>query len=273
MVQCVIENNNIDLSSLKLESVVSIVGIVKKSNNSLNPFEILVESFEIISEAHELPIELNKKELDVNLDTILNNRAISIRHEKVNSIFKIQNIIVQSFREFLINKGFTEIFTPKIVAEGAEGGTEVFKVEYFEKTAYLAQSPQFYKQMMVGAGFERVFEVAHVYRAEQHNTSRHLNEYISMDLEIGFINDEFDIMNLEEDLIKFILKAIEVKGKEYLKILNVNIPKIDVSIPKIELNEAIEILKKVYGKGDLDPEGEKLICKYAKEKYGCDFIF
>ncbi len=126
---------------------------------------------------------------------------------------------------------------------------------------------------MVGAGFERVFEVAHVYRAEQHNTSRHLNEYISMDLEIGFINDEFDIMNLEEDLIKFILKAIEVKGKEYLKILNVNIPKIDVSIPKIELNEAIEILKKVYGKGDLDPEGEKLICKYAKEKYGCDFIF
>lgn len=277
LVQCVIENNNIDLSSLKLESVVSIVGIVKKSNNSLNPFEILVESFEIISEAHELPIELNKKELDVNLDTILNNRAISIRHEKVNSIFKIQNIIVQSFREFLINKGFTEIFTPKIVAEGAEGGTEVFKVEYFEKTAYLAQSPQFYKQMMVGAGFERVFEVAHVYRAEQHNTSRHLNEYISMDLEIGFINDEFDIMNLEEDLIKFILKAIEVKGKEYLKILNVNIPKIDISIPKIELNEAIEILKKVYGKGDLegdlDPEEEKLICKYAKEKYGCDFIF
>lgn len=277
LVQCVIENNNIDLSSLKLESVVSIVGMAKKSNNSLNPFEILVESFEIISEAHELPIELNKKELDVNLDTILNNRAISIRHEKVNSIFKIQNIIVQSFREFLINKGFTEIFTPKIVAEGAEGGTEVFKVEYFEKTAYLAQSPQFYKQMMVGAGFERVFEVAHVYRAEQHNTSRHLNEYISMDLEMGFINDEFDIMNLEEDLIKFILKAIEVKGKEYLKILNVNIPKIDVSIPKIELNEAIEILKKVYGKGDLegdlDPEGEKLICKYAKEKYGCDFIF
>lgn len=277
LVQCVIENNNIDSSSLKLESVVSIIGIAKKSNNSLNPFEILVESFEIISEAHELPIELNKKELDVNLDTILNNRAISIRHEKVNSIFKIQNIIVQSFREFLINKGFTEIFTPKIVAEGAEGGTEVFKVEYFEKTAYLAQSPQFYKQMMVGAGFERVFEVAHVYRAEQHNTSRHLNEYISMDLEMGFINDEFDIMNLEEDLIKFILKAIEVKGKEYLKILNVNIPKIDVSIPKIELNEAIEILKKVYGKrdleGDLDPEGEKLICKYAKEKYRCDFIF
>ncbi|MCR1950259.1 aspartate--tRNA(Asn) ligase [Clostridium sp. DSM 100503] len=277
LVQCVIENNKIDLNSLKLESVVSIIGIAKDSNNSLNPFEILVEKFQIISEAQELPIEINKKELDLNLDTILNNRAISIRHEKVNSIFKIQNIMVQSFREFLINRGFTEIFTPKIVAEGAEGGTEVFKLEYFEKTAYLAQSPQFYKQMMVGAGFERVFEVAHVYRAEQHNTSRHLNEYISMDLEMGFIDDEFEIMNLEEELIKFILKTVEEKGRKYLEILNVNLPKIGDSIPRIELNEAIEILKNVYAKkdlnGDLDPEGEKLICKYAQEKYGCDFIF
>ncbi|WP_195264920.1 aspartate--tRNA(Asn) ligase [Clostridium sp. 1001275B_160808_H3] len=277
LVQCVIENNKIDLNSLKLESVVSIIGIAKDSNNSLNPFEILVEKFQIISEAQELPIEINKKELDLNLDTILNNRAISIRHEKVNSIFKIQNIMVQSFREFLINRGFTEIFTPKIVAEGAEGGTEVFKLEYFEKTAYLAQSPQFYKQMMVGAGFERVFEVAHVYRAEQHNTSRHLNEYISMDLEMGFIDDEFEIMNLEEELIKFILKTIEEKGRKYLEILSVNLPKIGDSIPRIELNEAIEILKNVYAKkdlnGDLDPEGEKLICKYAQEKYGCDFIF
>lgn len=277
LVQCVIENKDSDLSKIKLESVVSIIGIVKESNNSLNPFEIVVKSIEIISESQELPIELNKKALNVNLDTILNNRAISLRHEKINSIFKIQNIIVQSFREFLINREFTEIFTPKIVAEGAEGGTEVFKLEYFERTAYLAQSPQFYKQMMVGAGFERVFEVAHVYRAEQHNTSRHLNEYISMDLEIGFINDETDIMNLEEELIKFMLKSIEEKGKEYLDILNISVPKINGAIPRMELNEAIEILNNVYGKtdleGDLDPEGEKLICKYVKEKYGCDFIF
>lgn len=277
LVQCVIENKDSDLSKIKLESVVSIIGIVKGSNNSLNPFEIVVKSIEIISESQELPIELNKKALNVNLDTILNNRAISLRHEKINSIFKIQNIIVQSFREFLINREFTEIFTPKIVAEGAEGGTEVFKLEYFERTAYLAQSPQFYKQMMVGAGFERVFEVAHVYRAEQHNTSRHLNEYISMDLEIGFINDETDIMNLEEELIKFMLKSIEEKGKEYLDILNISVPKINGAIPRMELNEAIEILNNVYGKtdleGDLDPEGEKLICKYVKEKYGCDFIF
>lgn len=276
-VQCVIENKNINLNNIKLESVVSVIGEVKESKNSLNPFEIMVENIEVTNESYELPIEINKKEYNVNLETTLNNRVISLRHEQINSIFKIQNIIVQSFREFLIEKDFTEIFTPKIVAEGAEGGTELFKVEYFEKLAYLAQSPQFYKQMMVGAGFERVFEVAHVYRAEEHNTSRHLNEYVSMDLEFGFIKDEYDIINLEEELIKYILNSIEEKGMKYLELLNAMLPKINGNIPRIELNEAIRIIGEKYNKrgleGDLDPEGEKLICKYAKEELGCDFIF
>lgn len=131
--------------------------------------------------------------------------------------------------------------------------------------------------MMVGAGFERVFEVAHVYRAEEHNTSRHLNEYVSMDLEFGFIKDEYDIINLEEELIKFILNSIEEKGMKYLELLNATLPKINGIIPRIELNEAIRILEEKYNKTglgeDLDPEGEKLICKYAKEELGCDFIF
>ncbi|MDV4149791.1 aspartate--tRNA(Asn) ligase [Clostridium sp. AL.422] len=277
IVQCVIENKSINIDNIKLESVVSIWGEVKASKNALNPFEILVEEIHIISEAEELPIEINKKDYNVNLETTLNNRTISLRHEKVNSTFKIQNIIVQSFREFLIEKDFTEIFTPKIVAEGAEGGTELFKVKYFERTAYLAQSPQFYKQMMVGAGFERVFEVAHVYRAEEHNTSRHLNEYISMDLEFGFIEDENDIMDLEEELIKYILKSVEKKGRKYLELLNAELPEINGTIPRIELKEAIEIIEEKYNKkgleGDLDPEAEKLICKYAREELGCDFIF
>ncbi|WP_308780394.1 aspartate--tRNA(Asn) ligase [uncultured Clostridium sp.] len=277
LVQCVIENKSINTDNINIESVVSVVGEVMISKNALNPFEILIEEINIISESEELPIEINKKDYNVNLETTLNNRAISLRHEKVNSVFKIQNIIVQSFREFLIEKGFTEIFTPKIVSEGAEGGTQLFKIKYFEKTAYLAQSPQFYKQMMVGAGFERVFEVAHVYRAEEHNTSRHLNEYVSMDLEFGFIEDEYEIMNLEEELIKYILNSVEEKGKKYLELLNANLPRIHGSIPKIELKEAIKIIETKYNKkgleGDLDPEGEKLICKYAKEELSCDFIF
>ena len=277
-VQCVVENSHMDISGAKLESVVSVIGEVKESNNTFNPFEILIEKFEVInSSISELPIEINKNELDINLDTMLNNRVLSLRHPKVNAIFKIQNIIVQAFRQLLINEGFTEVFTPKIVAEGAEGGTDMFEVKYFENTAYLAQSPQFYKQMMVGAGFERVFEVAHVYRAEQHNTNRHLNEYISMDFEMGFIKDEEDIMEMEERLLKFILNKLEEEGKIYLETLNVDMPKIENKIPKIKFSEALEILEKEYNKtdldGDLDPEGEKLICRYAKEKLGCDFIF
>ncbi len=150
LVQCVAENSIAEKMDLKIESVVSFEGIVKAGKNKLNGFEIEIESIEIInSTMGELPIEVNNKELNVNLDTMLNNRVLSLRHEKISSIFGIQNILVQGFREFLNKEGFTEIFTPKLVSEGAEGGTEVFRVKYFEREAYLAQSPQFYKQIEV----------------------------------------------------------------------------------------------------------------------------
>lgn len=278
LVQCVASNADININEIKLESVVSIIGTIKESNNKFNMFEISIKNLSIINNSlEELPIEINKENLEVNLDTMLNNRMLSLRHEKINSIFKIQNIIVEGFRELLNKEGFTEIYTPKIVEGGAEGGTELFKVEYFERQAYLAQSPQFYKQMMVGAGFERVYEVGHVYRAEEHNTNRHLNEYISMDLEMGFIEDEEEIMNLEEELIKYMLEKVLKEGKKYLEILNSEIPSIEEKIPRIKFSEALKILEKEYNKtgldGDIDPEGEKLISKYAKEKFNCDFIF
>ncbi|MPM61237.1 Aspartate--tRNA(Asp/Asn) ligase [bioreactor metagenome] len=278
MVQCVVENSLMDISNLKLESVISIEGMLKEGNNTINPFEIMVQSLEIISEVHEeLPIEINKKQLEVNLDTMLNHRVLSLRQEKKNSIFKIQGLIAQGFREFLINEGFTEIFTPKIVAEGAEGGTDMFEVKYFENKAYLAQSPQFYKQMMVGAGYERVFEVGAVYRAEQHNTNRHLNEYVSMDFEMGFIDNEEDIMVMEERLLKYILEKLQNQGEKYLKTLEISLPKINSNIPRLKFSEALEILRNEFSKteleDDLDPEGEKLICKYAKEKLGSEFLF
>ena len=276
LVQCVAENSSINLKSLKLESVVSIVGEVKESKNSLNPFEISINKVEIISDVkEELPIEINKENLTVNLDTMLDNRVLSLRNEKKQAIFKVQNIIVESFREFLANREFTEIFTPKIVAEGAEGGTEVFEVKYFENKAYLAQSPQFYKQMMVSV-FERVFEVGQVYRAEEHNTNRHLNEYVSMDLEFGYIEDENDLMELEEELLKYIFTNLKVKGEKYFDLLNVEAPVLNYKIPKIKLSDAIKILKEKFNKklaGDLDPEGEKLICNYVKKTYGSEFVF
>lgn len=278
LIQCVVENTKIEDVNLKIESVVSIEGVVKEGKNSLNNFEVQVENLEIINQTEdELPIEVNTKELNINLDTILNNRVLSLRHEKINSIFKIQNILVEGFREFLNTEGFTEIYTPKLVAEGAEGGTEVFKVKYFEREAYLAQSPQFYKQMMVAAGYERVFEVAHAYRAEEHNTSRHLNEYVSMDLEMGFIESEEDIMDLEERLLEFILSKVKEDGQKYLGSLEVELPEIKESIPRISLQEAIKIVRREYNKtgldGDLDPEAERLICKYVKDRFNSDFVF
>lgn len=278
LVQCIVSNTLFDTSKIKLESIVSIIGEVKESNNKINNFEIEALEVEVINSCIEaLPIEINKEKLNINLNTMLNNRVLSLRHKRVNSIFKVQNIIVNAFREYLVNDGFTEIYTPKLVKEGAEGGTEIFQVKYFENKAYLAQSPQFYKEMMVSAGFERVFEIGHVYRAEEHNTNRHLNEYISMDLEVGFVDNEEEIMNLEENLLMFIINKLETYGEEYFKLLGAEIPKINGSIPRIKFSEALEILSKEYNKndleGDLDPEAEKLICKYAKEKLNCEFIF
>lgn len=278
LVQCIVDNSKFDISNIRLESVVSVTGEVKESNNKLNFFEIVVEDIEVINNSiNELPIEVNKEFLECNLDTMLSNRVLSLRHPKVNAIFKVQNEIVNGFREFLNSKGFTEIRTPKIVKEGAEGGADLFEVKYFEDKAYLATSPQFYKQMMVSAGFERVYEIGHAYRAEEHNTNRHLNEYVSMDLEMGFINDEKDIMNIEEQMLKYILNKLNINCKEYFELLDVSIPEIKESIPRIDFNEALNILKKEYNKsdleGDLDPEGEKLIYKYVKEKYNSEFVF
>lgn len=278
IVQCVLDCKAIDIKGLKQESVVEVIGLIKDKQGTDEEVEIEVRALNIISNVKEdLPIEINKSELECNLDTILNNRVLSLRNIKTNSIFKIQAALAQSFQEFLINEGFTQVFTPKIVAAGTEGGTELFPLQYFEKKAYLAQSPQFYKQMLVGAGYERVFEVAHVYRAEEHNTQRHLNEYVSLDLELGFIEDERDIMALEERLLKFMLNRVSEKCSKELKLLEAKLPNCGDNIPSLRLEEAVEILKTKYNRtelvNDLDPEGERQICEYAKEYLNSEFLF
>lgn len=278
IVQCVLDCKAIEIKGLKQESVVEVIGLIKDKQGTDEEVEIEVRALNVISNVKEdLPIEINKSELECNLDTILNNRVLSLRNIKTNSIFKIQAVLAYSFQEFLINEGFTQVFTPKIVAEGTEGGTELFPLQYFEKKAYLAQSPQFYKQMLVGAGYERVFEVAHVYRAEEHNTQRHLNEYVSLDLELGFIEDERDIMALEEKLLKFMLNRVSEKCSKELKVLEAKLPNFGDNIPSLKLEEAVEILKTKYNRtelvNDLDPEGERQICEYAKEYLNSEFLF
>lgn len=278
MVQCVVDNKEPIIHGLKCESVLEVSGTIKEGKNSLNNFELAVKSLKVLSKVEEdLPIEINGEELNISLDTMLNNRILSLRHEKKNAIFRIQHIIVEGFREFLSREGFIEIFTPKIVAEGAEGGTALFKLDYFGRDAYLAQSPQFYKQMMVAAGYERVFEIGNFFRAEEHDTARHLNQFTSMDLELAFIEDEQDIMDIEEEMLKHIINKLELEGARYFKMLNVDIPKILAPIPRIEFEDAARVLKENYNKivtdNDLDPEGERLLSEYAKEKYNSEFIF
>lgn len=278
IIQCIVNTKEVNIKGLKLESVVEVTGLLVENKACKNGIEIQVTNLKSISIVKEdLPLEINKEEIEANLDVVLNNRVISLRHPKTNAIFKIQATLAQAFSRFLVNEGFTEIFTPKIVAEGTEGGTELFKVKYFDREAYLAQSPQFYKQMMVGAGYERVFEIGHVYRAESHDTKRHVNEFVSLDLEMGFIEDEYEIMELETKLLKHMLEQVNEICLEELKILNVNMPKIESDIIKLKLSEAIDILKKEYNKteleDDIDPEGEKLISRYVKEKYNSDFVF
>ncbi|MBW8351855.1 aspartate--tRNA(Asn) ligase [Bacillus sp. IITD106] len=275
VIQCVLEK---DLAGYKVdvESVVEIIGKLVETPKTELGVEVLVKEVKMLNTSDRLPFEVNKKKLQVGLDQMLNERVISLRHERIQAIFNVQSTLVQAFSEFLIKNDFTQIFTPKIVSQGAEGGANVFKLPYFQKEAYLAQSPQFYKQMMVAGGLERVFEIAPVYRAEYHNSSRHLNEYISLDVEFGFIHDFQEVMKLETELLSYMFKKVAEMCEKELNLLQVTVP-IITEIPKITLSDAQHILKEKYRKespeGDLDTEGEKLLGKYVAETYNSDFVF
>ena len=262
---------------LKLETVISVTASVVSNANKYGPYEIQVKELSVLSEVTEdLPIKINGKSLEIGMDTMLNNRVLSLRHEQESAIFKIQAVISQSFKSFLISKDFTEIHSPKLVKEGAEGGADVFSLDYFGEVAYLAQSPQFYKQMMVISGLERVFEVGSVFRAESHSTVRHLNEYVSMDLEMGFIESEEELMILETELLRHIFTAINHSCSKELACLEIELPIIPEVIPTMRLEEATALINKKYNKkleGDLDPESEILIYKHMYELTGSEFLF
>jgi len=207
----------------------------------------------------------------------LKHRAISLRNPEIRSVFKVQAEIMTAFRDFLMDRGFTEISTPKIVSSATEGGAELFPVQYFEQKAYLAQSPQLYKQIMVGSGFERVFEVGKAYRAENHNTARHINEFISLDYEMGFIEDEQDVMRMEVELLRYMFERVRETCSEELKTYDAQVPEI-TEIPQIQLMEAKEKLKELYGatnseEGDLNPEEERKLCEYSQREYGSELIY
>ncbi len=283
LIQCVYAPEFSDYrwdAKLTEEACVKVTGKIVKSTDAKgnDRFELQIHDIEILSlPAEPLPIVINKKQLDgIQLNTILDLRPVSMRNPKERAIFKIQEGIARGFREYLAQNGFTEIRSPKINFAGAEGGTNVFKLDYFGKEVYLAQSPQLYKQALVGV-YQRVFEVAPVFRAEHHDTSRHLNEYTSMDFEMGFINDFTDIMHMETGVLKYIMQLLKKDYAEEIELLHADIPEI-TEIPCIKFMDAKELLMtkfkyKPSDMKDFDPAEEELLGKYAKKELNSDFLF
>ena len=262
------------------ECCVKVTGKVvsSKDKQGNDRYELQIHDIEILSSpAESLPIVINKKQLNnMQLSTILDLRPISMRNPKERAIFKLQEGIARGFREYLLSNNFTEIRSPKIVFAGAEGGTNIFKLDYFGKQVYLAQSPQLYKQSLVGV-YEKVFEIAPVFRAEHHDTSRHLNEYTSMDFEMGYINSFDDIMNTEVGALKYIMNLLKTEYKEEIELLHADIPEI-TEVPVMKFMDAKELLMtkfkyKPQDMKDFDPAEEELLGKYAKKELGSDFIF
>lgn len=259
------------------ESCVMVTASVVKESRSKTGYELHIESVETLSTPMEVsPIVINQKMVNTSIENVLDFRPITLRNEKERAIFKLQEGICRGIREFLYEESFTEIHTPKIVQSGAEGGANIFCLDYFGKEAYLAQSPQFYKQMMVGV-FERVFEIGPVFRAEKHDTSRHLNEYTSVDLEMGYINSYQELMEIETSLLQYVFDFVSEHYKTEVELLGVNIPKVE-SIPAITFQEAKLKISEAYKRPikdweDFEPEEEKLLYELICQETGSEFVF
>ena len=281
-VQCVYAESFSDYrmgEDVKEECAAKVTGkiVAGETKDGSKRYELQIHNIELLSHPAEIPpVVITKKQVNCDLSTKLDYRPVTLRNPKERAIFKLQEGIQRGFREFLSGQGFTEIHSPKINFAGAEGGTNVFKLDYFGKQVYLAQSPQLYKQAMV-AVYEKVFEIAPVFRAEHHDTSRHLNEYISMDFEMGFIDGFEDIMNMEVGALKYIMQLLKTEYKNEVELLHIEVPEIG-EVPVLKFMEAKEIIMKKFkyqptDMKDFDPEEEQLLGKYAKKQFNSDFIF
>ena len=279
IVQCVYSKGmtRFPLEELEEESCVIVTAYVQEESRSKKGYDLQIQNIKVLSKPEDpSPIVINNKYVDTSIEKLLDFRPITLRNEKERAIFKIQEGIVDGIREFLKKEKFTEIRTPKIVYAGAEGGANIFHLDYFGKIAYLAQSPQFYKQMMVGV-YERVFEIAPVYRAEKHDTSRHLNEYTSVDFEMGYIDSFEEIMQTETMMLRHSVQYLEQYYETEINLLKIKLPVIN-EIPVVKFIEAKELVAKEYHRkindyDDFEPEEEKLLCRWIKKETGSDFVF
>lgn len=280
IVQCV----GSELPKVSQESVVEIEGeVVKRAEKLINPntelgsIEVQIKKLEVISKAAELTIDLGKENLDLELPTLLDNRALTLRHPKSRAIFRVQEVIIDAFRRALQAKEFFEFQAPSIIPAIPEGGSEVFKVKYFDYEAYLSQSPQLYKSLLVSI-FERVFSVNKVFRAEPSVTTTHITEVVSLDAEFGFIDSWLEVRDMVEYVIRFIFKEVESKCARELALFNTTIPTLSDKIPTLKMRDAQKIIYDRTGRDcrqekDLAPEDEREICQWAKETHGSELVF
>lgn len=279
VVQCIYSKDisHFTLDELIEESCVIVTASVIAEKRSKTGYDLQMLEIDILSKPEELcPIVISNKCVDTSLENLLDFRPVTLRNERERAVFKIQEGITHGIRKFLANEKFTEIHTPKIVYAGAEGGANIFQIDYFGKDAYLAQSPQFYKQMMVGV-YERVYEIAPVFRAEKHDTSRHLNEYTSVDFEMGYIQSFGEIMQMETRMIRFSMQYLQENYEDEINLLNVNVPEIK-EIPAISFSEAKVMISKEYKRtikdyDDFEPEEEKLLHELILKITGSEFVF
>lgn len=273
-----------ECSGLNIQDVVEVEGeIRRRDSQNINPglptgrVEVRVTKLRKMSSAKPLPFDTAKKELGVELPTLLDYRPLTLRHPKIKAIFKVQEVIIDSFRRSLKELDFTEFQAPTIVPSVTEGGAQVFPVDYYDRRAFLCQSPQLYKQVMVGV-FERVFTVTKAFRAEPSETTRHLSEYVSLDCEMGFLESWTELLDLAEKVILEIFRRVERQSKRELALYSAALPVFKVPFPRLRLREVQEVIFKEFGRDvrgdpDLSPEDERDICEWAKRRRGSEMIF
>jgi nondiscriminating aspartyl-tRNA synthetase len=261
-----------------VETILAVEGRVESSTQAPGGYELHELSIKVISPVTDAPpVTISKRTIKAGLGTMLDHAVVTNRHPERRATLQLGAGIMAAFRATLTERGFTEVQTPKIVAAATESGANVFCLDYFGRPAYLAQSPQFYKQIMVGV-FERVFEVGPVFRAEPHETTRHINEYVSLDVEFGFIENHFTVMALLRDLLASIFDALAQKHSAELALLETKLPVVPDEIPSIHFSDAQELIFQrhgvdVRGEPDLSPQDERWLGKWARETYESDFLY
>jgi len=261
---------------LRAECAVAIAGRIRRDERAPGGAEIDLDEIEVLGPAaDELPFAAVSKLEDISIEIVLNYRPLSLRTERGSTIFRVQAALVEAFREALRRRRFTEIFSSKIVARATEGGSNLFQIRYFDRAAYLAQSPQFYKEHGV-AGLERVFETAHVYRAEPHASSRHLTEYLSLDFEMGFIDGVRDVIEMEREVLDEAFESIRTRFSDSLKGFSAFLPSLE-NVPVWSFSDCLERLQMAHGTSelvdDLDPEAERRLCELADKEAGIAAVF